>query len=53
MCGNAGEMIAEQGKYKGGHWNSPGYDVRIDKTANFLGATPFVGFRILMEIKND
>lgn len=53
MCGNAGEMIAEPGKYKGGHWNSPGYDVRLDRTGYFTSPCPFVGFRLFMEIKNN
>ncbi len=48
MSGNVAEMIAEEGRTKGGCFNSTGFDIRIDAPDEFAGmteASPFIGFR--------
>jgi formylglycine-generating enzyme required for sulfatase activity len=51
MCGNVAEMIAERGKAVGGNFDSPGYDVRVENIEEFEGASPLVGFRPILIIK--
>jgi len=51
MCGNAAEVLAEKGKHKGGSWNSPGYNVRIEAEDMYEGiseASPYIGFRVVV-----
>ncbi|MEM9324551.1 MAG: SUMF1/EgtB/PvdO family nonheme iron enzyme [Bacteroidota bacterium] len=45
MCGNVAEMIDQEGMAAGGHYNSSGYDVRVESTMPFDGPSPYVGFR--------
>lgn len=50
MCGNAAEMIAEDGRTKGGSFADTGYDIRIDGPDTYAGvheASPYIGFRVL------
>ena len=51
MSGNVAEMISEKGIAKGGSYNSPGYDVRIQSKMNYTEASPEVGFRVFMKIE--
>ena len=51
-CGNVAEMIAEKGVAVGGNFNSPGYDVRVESVENYLDASPLVGFRPVMVIRD-
>ena len=51
--GNVAEMLLEPGKHKGGCFSSTGYDIRIDAPDEFAGVTeasPFIGFRVLLEV---
>lgn len=50
-CGNVAEMISEPGKAVGGSWNDPGYDVRVESIADYTEASPFVGFRPVLVLK--
>lgn len=50
MIGNAAEMIQEQGRAKGGSYNDPGYDVRVQNNKKFSQASPEIGFRVVMEV---
>ncbi len=52
LCGNAAEMIAEEGKAVGGSFNSSGYDVRVESIEAYQDASPLVGFRPIMVLKN-
>jgi len=45
MCGNAAEMVNEQGIAVGGSWNNTGYDIRIESIQPFIQPSPMVGFR--------
>lgn len=48
MSGNVAEMLASEGRTKGGCFNSAGYDIRIDAPDEFAGfteASPYIGFR--------
>jgi len=51
MSGNVAEMVTEKGIAKGGSFNSPGFDVRIQSRMNYTGASPEVGFRVFMKIE--
>jgi formylglycine-generating enzyme required for sulfatase activity len=51
MSGNVAEMVSEKGIAKGGSYNSPGYDVRIQSKMNYTDASPEVGFRVFMKIE--
>ena len=51
MSGNVAEMVSEEGIAKGGSYNSPGYDVRIQSKMNYTEASPQVGFRVFMKIE--
>ncbi len=44
MSGNVAEMTASNSAM-GGHWHSPGYDIRITSEIKFDKGNPFVGFR--------
>jgi formylglycine-generating enzyme required for sulfatase activity len=53
MSGNVAEWIAEKGKTKGGSWNLPPYNARIDVAGAYNVDTmsrPDVGFRYVIEI---
>lgn len=53
MSGNVAEMLAQEGRTKGGCFNSTGYDIRIDAPDEFAGindASPFIGFRPLITV---
>ena len=50
-CGNVAEMISEPGIAVGGSWNDPGYDVRVESIADYTEASPFVGFRPVLVLK--
>jgi formylglycine-generating enzyme required for sulfatase activity len=47
MCGNVAEMTNENTAL-GGHWNSPGYDIRITSEISADEASPLIGFRPIM-----
>jgi formylglycine-generating enzyme required for sulfatase activity len=51
MSGNVAEMVNEKGIAKGGSYNSPGYDVRIQSKMNYTDASPEIGFRVFMKIE--
>lgn len=54
MSGNVAEMIAEEGRTKGGCFNSTGYDIRIDapdEFAGITGASPYIGFRPVVVVR--
>ena len=50
MSGNVAEMVSEKGIAKGGSFNSPGYDVRIQSRMNYSEASPEIGFRVFMKV---
>ena len=52
LAGNAAEMLAEEGRTKGGSWGSTGYYLQIGAEDEFKGfvTSPFVGFRYVMEV---
>jgi formylglycine-generating enzyme required for sulfatase activity len=52
MCGNVAEMVSEKGKAVGGNFDSPGYDVRVESIVEFYDASPKVGFRPILTVKN-
>jgi len=52
MSGNVAEMVNEKGIAKGGSFNSPGFDVRIESKMNYTNASPEIGFRVFMYIDN-
>ena len=49
-CGNAAEMILEQGNAMGGSWNSYGGEVSTTSTKKYSFPSPEVGFRVFMRI---
>lgn len=51
MCGNAAEMISEKGIAMGGSWNDYGADVKIRSYANYEKASPTIGFRPIIFVK--
>jgi formylglycine-generating enzyme required for sulfatase activity len=54
MCGNVAEMLSEEGKTKGGSWNSTGYYLQIegdDEYEGFSEPSPFIGFRPVASIR--
>jgi formylglycine-generating enzyme required for sulfatase activity len=51
MCGNAAEMISEKGMAMGGSWNDYGGDVQIRAYAKYEKASPTIGFRPIIIIK--
>lgn len=53
MCGNAAEMIDEEGIAVGGSYNSPGYDVRVESEEKYHDASPLVGFRPVLIIRSN
>lgn len=52
ISGNVAEMVAEEGKAKGGSWLDPEQALRIDSDGNYEHPSPTVGFRYFMEILN-
>ena len=52
MSGNIAEMVNEKGIAKGGSFNSPGFDVRIESKMNYTEASPEIGFRVFMYVDN-
>ncbi len=51
MCGNVSELTAENTAI-GGHWYSPGYEIRITSEIETVTHSPFVGFRPVMSYVN-
>ena len=51
VCGNVAEMIYADEKAVGGSWFDPGFDVRVESFTNISEASPYVGFRPVMIIK--
>lgn len=51
MCGNVAEMISKNGIAVGGHFNSTGYDVRVESSQTYEEASPLVGFRPVIVLK--
>jgi formylglycine-generating enzyme required for sulfatase activity len=52
--GNVAEMLLEEGRTKGGSFQSTGYDIRIDAPdayAGFAGASPYIGFRPVVSFR--
>ncbi len=49
VCGNVAEMLSEKGLAAGGSFEDFGYNVRIQSTKDFSGATRDIGFRVLMQ----
>ena len=52
MSGNVAEMVNEKGIAKGGSFNSPGFDVRIESKMNHTSPSPEIGFRVFMYVDN-
>jgi formylglycine-generating enzyme required for sulfatase activity len=51
MIGNVAEMVSEEGKAKGGGWNSFISECYVDQSQKYEGwGHPEVGFRLFMEI---
>ena len=50
VVGNVAEMVAEKGVTKGGSWNTPTAEGILSKRSTFQGASPEVGFRVVMEV---
>ncbi len=53
LSGNVAEMLSEQGRTRGGSWQSFGYYLRLDSEdeyAGFTEASPLIGFRYFMEV---
>jgi formylglycine-generating enzyme len=50
MSGNVAEMVKEEGIAKGGSFNDPGYDIRIQSVKIYDKADPRIGFRVFMEV---
>lgn len=50
MVGNVAEMIAVNGKAKGGSWYTNFEESKFDQTQKYTGPDPGIGFRIFMEV---
>lgn len=48
MNGNVAELLAEPDLAAGGHWRSPGFDIRNTSVMKTEGPSPLVGFRPVM-----
>ena len=48
--GNVAEMIDKKGIAKGGSWYNLFEECTFDKTQNYTGSDPGIGFRIVMEV---
>jgi formylglycine-generating enzyme required for sulfatase activity len=48
MCGNAAEMVQEEGIALGGSWDSPAGNVTVTSTMPFTGSSREVGFRPIL-----
>jgi formylglycine-generating enzyme required for sulfatase activity len=53
ISGNVAEMINQRGVAKGGSWRSNGEEIRIDAKQRYDGPSPFVGFRIYMDVLEE
>lgn len=53
ISGNIAEMINQRGVAKGGSWRSTGDEIRIDARQRYDGPSPFVGFRIYMDVLDE
>lgn len=53
ISGNIAEMTNRRGVAKGGSWRSNAAEVRIDATQQYEGPSPFVGFRIFMDVMDE
>jgi formylglycine-generating enzyme required for sulfatase activity len=53
ISGNVAEMTNRRGIAKGGSWRSSAEEVRIDATQQYEGPSPFVGFRIFMDVLEE
>jgi len=51
--GNVAEMTNRRGIAKGGNWRSSAEEVRINATQQYQGPSPFVGFRIFMDVLEE
>lgn len=49
MSGNVAEMISDKNITKGGSWGSLQNTISIESSEPYTGASPYVGFRILIE----
>ena len=50
VSGNVGEMISQKGIAKGGSWESPGGDVKINSEEFYSKPCNHIGFRVFMEV---
>jgi formylglycine-generating enzyme required for sulfatase activity len=50
MCGNAAEMINEEGITKGGSWDSKREYLRISYSEYYTKVQPYIGFRVFMQV---
>ncbi len=53
ISGNVAEMTNRRGIASGGSWRSSAEEVRIDATQPYEGPSPFVGFRIFMDVLEE
>lgn len=53
ISGNVAEMTNRRGLAKGGSWRSSAGEVRIDAAQQYNGPSPFVGFRIFMDVLEE
>lgn len=53
MCGNAAEMINENGIAMGGSWNDYGGDINTRAESTYKGSTPTVGFRPIIKVNEN
>lgn len=49
MSGNVAEMVSDKNITKGGSWGSLQNAISIESSEPYTGASPYVGFRILLE----
>ena len=52
VSGNIAEMISEKSQAVGRSYYAPGYDVRVESVEGHQDASPWVGFRPVLIIKN-
>ena len=50
VMGNAAEMLDKKGEAKGGSWYNTFDESKFDKSQNYTGPDPGVGFRVVMEV---
>jgi formylglycine-generating enzyme required for sulfatase activity len=51
MCGNAAEMVLEEGRAVGGSFNDYGGDIHIRAESKFERSSPTIGFRPIIIVK--